>query len=53
MWVIATLPQCDCNLIAVCLRLKKTVAKTGKKSTIAKTSSKKAPSHDTARLRLG
>jgi hypothetical protein len=31
MWVIATLPQCGCTLIAVCLRLKKTVAETGKK----------------------
>jgi hypothetical protein len=53
MWVIATLPQCGCTLIAVCLRLKKTVAETGKKVRLQKSSSKKAPCHDTVRLRLG
>jgi hypothetical protein len=53
MRVIATLPQCDCNLITVCLQLNKTVAKTGKKCDCKKTSSKKAPCHDTVRLQLG
>jgi hypothetical protein len=36
MWVIASLPQCDCNLVAVCLRLKKQLQKHVKKSAIAK-----------------
>jgi hypothetical protein len=42
MRVIATLPQCDCNLITVCLQLKKTVAKTGKKVRLQKNQFKKS-----------
>jgi hypothetical protein len=49
MWVIATLSQCDCTLIAVWLRLQKT----GKKCDCNKHVKKKAPCHYTVRLRLG